>query len=229
MNLTQRISTCISRAAISLVVLLVCSSADAQKLFRLEKDSIPIMRGFQLSFDLVGAGQMILSDYGQWEAALRLNLHDQWYPVFELGYGKAERLNDEVTEISYTTEAPYFRAGIDFNLLRKKHLGNSLFAGIRYAYTSYKVDVWHPDFKDPIWGWNTSYDVREVPCSQHWLEFVVGLDAKVFGPLHLGWSARYRQRLSHDDGTIGRTLYVPGFGTSDNSNIGGTFNFIIDI
>ena len=172
---------------------------------------------------------MILSDYGQWEAALRLNLHDQWYPVFELGYGKAERLNDEVTEISYTTEAPYFRAGIDFNLLRKKHLGNSLFAGIRYAYTSYKVDVWHPDFKDPIWGWNTSYDVREVPCSQHWLEFVVGLDAKVFGPLHLGWSVRYRQRLSHDDGIIGRTWYVPGFGTSDNSNIGGTFNFIIDI
>jgi hypothetical protein len=57
----------------------------------------------------------------------------------------------------------------------------------------------------------------------------VGLDAKVFGPLHLGWSVRYRQRLSHDDGIIGRTWYVPGFGTSDNSNIGGTFNFIIDI
>ena len=123
MILRPSISISISRAAISLVVLLACSSADAQKLFRLEKDSIPIMRGFQLSFDLVGAGQMILSDYGQWEAALRLNLHDQWYPVFELGYGKAERLNDEVTEISYTTEAPYFRAGIDFNLLRKKHLG----------------------------------------------------------------------------------------------------------
>ena len=28
---------------------------------------------------------------------------------------------------------------------------------------------------------------------------------------------------------FGKTWYVPGFGTNDNSNIDGTFNVIIDI
>ena len=79
MTLRQYISTYISRATISLVLLLACSSASAQKLFRLEKDSIPLMRGFQVSFDLVGAAQLMLGDYGQYEAALRLNLHDHTY------------------------------------------------------------------------------------------------------------------------------------------------------
>ena len=229
MTLRQYISTSISRAAISLVLLLVWLPAEGQKLFRLEKDSIPLMRGFQVSFDLVGAAQLWLSDYGQYEAALRLNLHDQWFPIFELGYGKANHKEDEVTGITYKTEAPYFRLGVDFNLLKKKHQSNRLFGGFRYAFTSYKVDIWHRDFPDPVWKWNTGFGVRDEQCSQHWLEFVLGIDAQVFGPVHLGWSVRYKQRLAHDDGIIGKTWYVPGYGTWDTSSLGGTFNFIIDI
>lgn len=229
MTLKQYISTCIPRVTISLVLLLTCSSADAQKLFKLEKDSIPFMRGFQVSFDLFGAGQMMLSDYGQYEAALRLNLHDQWFPIVEVGYGKASHEDDVVTGISYKTEAPYIRGGVDFNLLKKKHQSNRLFAGFRYAYTSYKVDMWRQDLIDPDWLSPVEFGVRDEKCSQHWLEAVVGIDAKVFGPFHLGWSVRYKQRLKHDDGVIGKTWYVPGYGIWDSSELGGTFNFIIDI
>ena len=229
MTLKQYISTCIPRVTISLVLLLTCSSADAQKLFKLEKDSIPFMRGFQVSFDLFGAGQMMLSDYGQYEAALRLNLHDQWFPIVEVGYGKASHEDDVVTGISYKTEAPYIRGGVDFNLLKKTHQSNRLFAGFRYAYTSYKVDMWRQDLIDPDWLSPVEFGVRDEKCSQHWLEAVVGIDAKVFGPFHLGWSVRYKQRLKHDDGVIGKTWYVPGYGIWDSSELGGTFNFIIDI
>ena len=226
----QSISNSISRTVVSLVLLVAClMQADAQKLFKLEKDSIPIMRGFQVSFDLFGAGQMMLSDSGQYEAALRLNLHDQWFPIFELGYGKADHEEDVVTGIAYKTQAPYYRLGLDFNLLKKKHQSNRLFAGFRYAYTSYKVDMYHREFDEPIWKWKTSFGVKDEKCSQHWLELVVGIDAQVFGPFHLGWSVRYKQRLAHSDGQLGKTWYVPGFGIWDTSTFGGTFNAIIDI
>ena len=225
----QNISTFISKVTISLALLLVCSTAGAQKLFKLEKDSIPLMRGFQVSFDLVGAGQMMWGDYGQYEAALRLNLHDQWFPIVELGYGKANHDDDPVTHLTYKTKAPYFRVGLDFNLLKKKHQSNRLFAGFRYAHTSYKVDLWRQDFPDPVWKWATGFGVRDEQCSQDWLEAVVGIDAKVFGPFHLGWSVRYKQRIAHNDGIIGKTWYVPGYGTWDSSTLGGTFNVIIDI
>ena len=73
-NLT---STFISRATVSLLLLLATGAAQAQKVFVLEQDSVPLFRGFQVSFDVFGAAQRALSDYGQYEGALRVNLHDQ--------------------------------------------------------------------------------------------------------------------------------------------------------
>jgi hypothetical protein len=230
MTLRQNIYTSISRLTISLLLVFGLSApASAQKLFKLEKDTIPIMRGFQVSFDLLGAGMLQLGDYGQLEGAFRLNLHDQWFPIVEIGYGKADHHDDEVTHLTYKTQAPYFRVGVDFNLLRKKHGPNRLYAGFRYAFTSYKVDMWRDNLPDPVWKWDTGFGVRDEACSQHWAEAVLGIDAKVWGPLHLGWSARYKRRLAHNDGIIGKTWYVPGYGIWDSDRIDGTFNVIIDI
>lgn len=226
------ISTSASRIVVSLLLLLLAvlpASGQALKMFRLLEDSVPMMRGFQVSFDLFGFCQKQLSDYGQYEGAFRLNLHDQWFPIVEVGYGKAEHLNDEVTGLSYKTAAPYFRAGMDWNLLKQKHGPNRMYGGFRYAFTSYKVDLWRTDFPDPVWQWDTGFGVNGEKCSQHWLEAVLGIDAQIVGPLHLGWSVRYRRRIAHRDGVIGKTWYVPGYGIWGDTRLGGTFNVIVDI
>lgn len=213
-----------------MLMLFVGQSASAQlKFFALQKDSIPLFRGFAVSFDLVGAAMMQLSDYGQYEGALRINLHDEWFPIVELGYGKANHEDDPVTGLRYKTAAPYFRVGIDKNLLKQKHGPYRLYAGLRYAYTSYKVDLARDNFPDPVWQWDTSFGVKDEPCSYHWAEVALGVDAKVFGPFHLGWSVRYKRRIAHSEGNFGKTWYVPGFGVSDSDLLSGTFNIIIDI
>lgn len=224
------ICTSVSRLVVSLLLLCgVALTAEAQGFLKLQRDSVPLFRGFAVSVDMVGLAQMQLSDYGQYEGALRLNLHDQYFPIVEVGMGRAKHLDDEVTGISYKTHAPYFRVGVDFNILKNKHTSNRVYAGVRYGYTHYKVNISRPVFQDPVWQWNTSYCVTDEPCSQHWAEVVFGVDAGIWGPLHLGWSVRYRNRLSHDDGITGKTWYVPGYGTQDTSNLGATFNVSIDI
>lgn len=229
MTIKSCISTSIRRLAISLLLLTMSSAASAQmKFFTIQKDSIPLFRGFAVSFDLVGAGMLALSDYGQYEAALRVNLHDEWFPIVEAGVGKATH-DDEVTQLYYSTSAPYFKVGIDKNMLKDKHVPNRLYVGLRYGFTSYKIDLSRPDFPDPVWLWNTGFGVKDASCKYHWAEVVVGVDAKIFGPLHLGWSVRYKQRLAHsEEGEFGNPWYVPGFGTY-NTNLGATFNVIIDI
>lgn len=225
----QFISTSIRTSVISLLLMAVSLPASAQmKFFRMQKDSIPVFRGFAVSFDLVGAGMLMFSDYGQYEAAFRVNLHDEWFPIVEAGIGKAEH-DDEVTRMYYKTSAPYFKIGIDKNLLKDKHGPNRLYVGLRYAFTSYKVDIVRPDFPDPVWKWNTSFGIKDAPCNMHWAEAVIGLDAKIFGPFHLGWSGRYRIRLSHKEGDFGKTWYVPGYGINDSGGLAATFNVIIDI
>lgn len=227
----QSIYAYISTLAFSLLLLAGHAvPAHAQlKMFRMEQDSIPLFRGFQLSFDLVGPAMLMLSDHGEYEGALRVNLHDQWFPVIEAGIGRANHENDEVTGLTYKTAAPYFRVGMDWNILKNKHQSNRLFAGFRYAFTSYKADIIHERLTDPVWQGEAQFGVRDMGCSMHWLEAVFGLDAQIFGPLHLGWAVRYKRRIAHDEGTLGNTWYVPGFGINDKDNLAANFNVIIDI
>ena len=232
MTLRPHISSSISRLIVSLLMLFVgigSTQAQITKMFKMEKDSIPLFCGLSVSFDLVGPAMMMLTSHGEYEGALRVNLHDQWFPIFELGLGRANHENDEVTGLTYKTTAPYFRLGMDWNILRKKHQPNRMYAGFRYAFTSYNVDIIRENLPDPVWQTKTGFGVEGSRCNMHWLEVVLGIDAKVFGPLHLGWTVRYKRRLMHNDGALDATWYVPGFGINDKDNIGANFNVIIDI
>ena len=225
----QKTSTSISRLAFSLLLLFAATVAQAQgKLFSLQKDAVALFRGFAVSVDIAGPLVKAMSDYGEMEGSLRINLHDQYFPIVEIGYGEADH-NNEVTQISYSTKAPYFRVGCDLNLLKNKHTPNRIYGGLRYAFTSYKVDMARPEISDPIWGSQTSFEIVGESCNQHWAEVVIGLDAKIFGPLHLGWNVRYKRRLAHKDCSAGKTWYVPGYGKWGDTRLGANFNVIIDI
>ena len=230
MTYRPRISTSISTLIVSLLLLTQASSAQAQaKVFSMEKDSIPFFRGFAVSFDLVGPAMLALSDHGEYEGALRINLHDQWFPIVEAGIGRANHENDEVTGITYKTTAPYFRIGMDWNVLKKKHGPNRMYAGLRYAFTSFNVDIIRENLPDPVWLSQTGFGIKDLSCTMHWAEIVFGIDAKIIGPLHLGWSVRYKRPLYHKNGDIGNIWYVPGFGTGSDDQLAANFNVIIDI
>jgi hypothetical protein len=231
MTRAKLISIYISRAAISLLLILAPAVATAQskpKVTLPEKDSIAFFRGAAVSVDIVGPAQLAFGDYGQYEAALRINLKDKYFPIIELGYGKADA-EDISTKITYKTSAPYGRIGVDFNLMKNKHDIYRLYGGVRYAYTNFKYDMFSPGLTDPVWGDRVEYKANDVKCYYHWLEFVFGVDAKIWGPIRLGWSVRYKRRMMHEEGELGNAWYVPGYGKTGSSRLGGTFNIIFEI
>jgi len=228
----QQISILSSRSLISILLLLICCTASAKKRKTVEvPDSTPFFNGAQVMVDLVGPGQLLFSDYGQFEAALRINLKDRYFPIVELGYGIAD--HDEVhsshSSTGYKTKSPYGRIGCDFNILRNKHQPYRAFVGFRYAFTSFKYDVHRTNVIDPIWYTSSDFIYEGNKCNYHWLELLFSIDAKVVGPLHLGWSARYRRRLASNEGPLGNAWYVPGYGVANDSRLGFTFNVILDL
>ncbi len=192
-----------------------------------DRDTIPLFRGVAVSFDLVGVIQSGLGDYGQYEAAARLNLRDRYFPVVELGVGHADA-DDVDSGLRYKTSAPYGRVGVDFNVLRNKHDVNRVYVGGRYGYTSFKYDVdgTGTQMLRQIGVFEYSYKDNSANC--HWLELVAGVDARIWGPLRLGWSLRYKRKLTAKDPAIGKAWYIPGYGRYDD-RIGGTFNVIIEL
>lgn len=213
------------------ILLLIPAAGNAQSIKKKiihQPDTVPLLNGFAVSVDLFGPIQRMISDYGQYEAALRINLKDYYFPTVEIGLGSCDHV-DEATDVSYKTSAPYGRVGIDFNMMKDKHDKYRLFAGVRYALTFFKFDIGSLGLKDPVWGDHAPYDAEGVKASYHWLELVAGVDATLWGPLHMGWSVRYRNRLfSHID-DFDNCWYVPGFGKHGRTNIGATFNIIFDI
>lgn len=91
----MRISKCISRSvSLALLMLMSTLSLSAQQRKQVvvqDSDSIVFFRGVAVSVDLVGPVQLLVSDYGQIEGAVRLNFKDRYYPIIELGYGKGRR------------------------------------------------------------------------------------------------------------------------------------------
>ncbi len=235
----HRICTSIlSSIAISLLLFFSLDSAAQtsrptkaqQEKMRLKEieDSIPWFRGVAVKFDLVGAVEKAVSSYGQLEVGARVNLKDRYFPTLELGLGSAEEDN-EVTSIYYKTSAPYFKVGCDFNILKNRHDIYRVFAGARVATTSFKFDIYHPDVTDPIWGGETAFSGTDVEASCTWAELLGGVEAKIWGPLKLGWSVRYKRRLKHDDSTFGNVWYVPGYGKKGSSHIDATFDIIVQV
>ena len=163
----------ISSLAISLAVLPVHAQKKKSIAEEVAADSTAFFNGFAVSADLVGIVQYAVSDYGQFEGALRLNLLDKYFPTVEIGVGRANS-EDDITRVIYKTTAPYFRIGCDYNLAKDKHDIYRILGGLRYAFTSFKFDVSRPGLVDSKFGGEVPYGAEGVSCNFHWVEAVLG-------------------------------------------------------
>lgn len=188
----------------------------------------PLFAGFSVSGNLVGMFLVAFTSYGEIEGAVRLNLHEKYFPIGEVGIGVCDK-TDDATDLHFETRAPYIRLGCDYNFLSNNPNGNRVFAGARIGFTTFKYDISGPNFEDNIWGGTLSNNYTGLKGNQSWIELVFGLEAKIWSIFHLGWSLRYKNRITHSSGSVGEPWYVPGYGKGGSSVIGGTFNLIFDI
>ncbi len=226
--MTQQLRTLVFVFAAAISLCLPSTAATQKNTLTLEEDTVPLLRGISVSYDVAGTIMRMVSDYGQYEAALRVNLKDKYFPVLELGLGDAKHNTDPVTGLSCKTNAPYGRIGCDMNVAKNKHDDYKVFIGARYAFTSFKQEACGT-VSDSYWGGTTTYDASmPSSCNYHWTELLFGVDAKVYGPLHLGWSFRYKVKIHSTDTGSNKLWYVPGYG-KDGNVLGGTFNVTIQL
>lgn len=189
---------------------------------------IHFLQGFSVGIDLAGAIMYKVSSYGQLEGQLHINLKETYFPVIELGIGHTNHSDDE-TSLHYKTNAPYIRIGCDYNFNKDKGSKNRIYGGLRYGFTTFKYDLDGPNMTDPVWGTVIPYSFKNLSSNCSWLEFVFGLEAKIWSDFHIGWSIRYKRRLSQKLTPIGQAWYIPGLGKNDAHLFSGTFNLIFDI
>lgn len=193
-----------------------------------KEDSTAWVNGIQINADIAGPITSVLSNKSYFEAAAKLSVKDMLYPTLELGYAFTD-YEEPTSSIAYKANGLYGRLGFDFNMLKNKHDKYKFFLGTRIAATSFSYDVSAPGLEDPVWGGDSGYRKDNATCSYLWLEFLAGVDARLVGPLSLGWTMRYKRRLSNTYTGLNKAWYVPGYGNDGTSAFQATFTVGIEL
>ena len=193
--------------------------------------SILSFNGIGVSADIFGLAYSMLEDYTSSEIAVEFNLGNRFYPVAEIGLGWCDAV-DETTMIKYKTSSPYYRIGLNYNFMTKKENPNPknyVYALGRIGWSKFQYDIETPPITDPVWGGSASLKQNDIDGSCTWAEFGVGIKVKIAKGFHMGWSIRYKARISEKESKNSRMWYIPGFGTNKSTCFGGTYNLIYDI
>lgn len=192
-----------------------------------ESDSIQVFRGVAVSYNVGGTIMRMVSDFGEYEATARVNFKDKYFPVFELGIGDAFHGVDPITGIEAKTTAPFFRIGCDYNIAKNKHDAYRVLFGARYGFSSFTQEA-YGNITDPYWGGKVPYQCKTA-CDYHWAELVFSLDARMWGPIRMGWSFRYKFKIAGNTNNPGQEIwYIPGYGKKEYA-LGGTFNVSMEL
>lgn len=97
--------------------------------------------------------------------------------------------------------------------------------------SSFSYDVDGPSMTDPNYGGEISYPFAYsgMKSSASWLEGVFGLKVKIYKGFCMGWSVRYKMRMSVEGHDNSIPWYVPGFGKNAGSSFNLTYNLIYNL
>lgn len=205
------------------------------------QDTIPLYNGTYVGVDIYGLGSKLLGgDFISSEVNVGVNLKNKFIPTFEFGMGGTDSWGD--TGIHYKSKmAPYFRIGLDYNVMSKKKEKNSfLYVGMRYALSNFTYDIESMPITDPIWGdqipnpgltddiWKGSvaYNHPGLKGSMQWVELVLGVKVKIYKNFNMGWTVRMKYKTASSVSEFGNPWYVPGYGEFKSNNIGLTYSLI---
>ncbi len=131
-----------------------------------------------------------------------------------LDYGIAHK-NFTIEQLSHYSKGPYFRVGIDYNLLHKDPRRNALFFGLRYAWTNFSDELKGVRL-DTYYG-DQFIQLNETSKSAFWVEVAGGLKVNIWKGLFLGYTMRLKLFMQTKSGHDLETFYIPGYGKSEQN------------
>ena len=183
----------------------------------------PLFNGLSVNVNILdGIANLFGQSYGNYEIAAELDLHNRFFPVWEIGIGHADN-TPEGLNFTYRNKASlYNRVGMNYNFGYNKTAMSFFYIGIRYGFSFFTYDIDNILVESPYWGESEKLQITGQKSWAHWGELLGGLRVQVYKNFYMGWTVRYRLMFSHKKNTYSQPWYIPGFGT-DSSPFGFTY------
>lgn len=196
----------------------------------------PLFQGVFVDVDVVEPLVSVLSDkHKGGNASLSVNLKNVFFPTALVGYASYDASADYASYLeqpagyTYKVSGPYFKLGVDFNLIKsKKVFKPEGFLGVRYACSPFSFDVNNVYVHQAGWDVAHTLNISSNTFAQ-WGEFVGGVRVPVCKRLFLGFEGCYKWAFhpknksytgSNGVSAIVNQTYAPGFGDLNGVNWG---------
>ena len=185
-----------------------------------ENKPVTLQPGRQLSvgFDVMGPviNNLVTNRYGL-EGAIDYYLKNEYYAVLEGGAGRSEV---NYTDLKYTTNNFFVRAGFNKNILTREsnHDWDMMFAGLRAGFASVNRSEADYVVADSLWGINEGISAaRSFPAL--WLELNLGMRVELYKGIMAGWNVRSKFIMNGKSFRDLQPLYISGFGRGDKNAV----------
>ena len=145
----------------------------------------------------------------------------KYFIAAEYGWSQRQILTEE---FDYKNSGHYGRIGIDYNFIFSDEDDHVIYFGIRYARSIFS-ETFDYTVNDKYYG---SSDLSEENTNgkARWLEMNMGLKAKIWKQIYIGWTGRYKfsKKVTAEGGF--NVYEIPGFGLAEDKSRWG-FNYYI--
>ncbi len=178
----------------------------------------PLWNGLQVSVNVFdGIANIFGQSYGNYELAIELDLHNRFFPVWEIGVGRADNTPEELNFTYRTRGALYNRIGMNYNF---KYISESkcfFYMGLRYGFSVFSYDIDNITVDNPYWQDSETLSMKNQQSWAHWGELLGGVRVKVYKNFYMGWTARYHLLLGSKSNEYSELWFIPGYGTRSSA------------
>ncbi|MHC5201667.1 DUF6048 family protein [Myroides sp. LJL119] len=189
----------------------------------------PQRYGLNVGIDLYRLTRsMYDKSYNGFELVGDYRLTKNWYLAAEIGNEKSTRNNNT---FGYSASGSFIKLGANFNLYENwLNAEDQIYIGFRYGFSNfsqtldwYKIYTTDPYFPSQRIDANKKYS----GLSAHWVEFVTGIQTRLFNNVFMGFSLRLNGLLTQKQPQDFENLYIPGFNKKHSGSIGVGFNYTL--
>jgi hypothetical protein len=174
------------------------------------QDTIPVVYKINVGADISGPLYYLYDKNNLTiEGFISVDIDTNKAVVFETGY---QNYKYSQYNYDYLSSGVFFRAGIDFNLLRHEVSKGEYYAGVglRYALGVFTDEVPFLDY-DNYWG-TTSSSVPPSTHASHSVEVSPGIRTELFRNFSIGFTARLRFLIYSGSSPDLKPINIPGYG-----------------
>ena len=101
----------------------------------------PLFNSLSVNVNILdGITNLFGQSYGNYEIAAELDLHNRFFPVWEIGIGHADN-TPEGLNFTYRIKTLYNRVGMNYNFGYNKTAMSFFYIGIRYGFSFFTYNI----------------------------------------------------------------------------------------